>query len=74
MGLLNIVNIGVVTDNCPRHGGILPPPRLVERLHQLHRHAEVPAEDEGQRPPRHGALQVSRRNRENGNGLKCTIL
>ena len=42
----------------PRHSRLLPPPRLLQRIHQLYRHAEVPPPYEGQRPARHRVVQV----------------
>jgi hypothetical protein len=40
----------------PRYGRVIPTTRLIQRLHQLHRYAEVSPSHEGQRPAGHRAL------------------
>jgi hypothetical protein len=54
---------GAVPRDGARHGRLLPAAGLLQRFHPLHRHAEVPAPHEGQRPTRHRALQVKGRHR-----------
>ena len=46
-------------DYVLRYCRVVPPSRILQRNDQLHRHAEVSAKDEGQRPPGHRALSRS---------------